>query len=234
MGRAIQEVAAEHQRFTVVGRQDVQLAEGSLAASDVAIDFSLPEGTIRLLEDAVGLGKALVIGTTGHDTEQRAAIEQAAQKIAIVKAGNFSVGVNTLFHLTALTAKLLAEDYDREVIEAHHRHKKDAPSGTAVRLVEILREATGATPADERHGRSGNTGARTDQEIGVHALRGGEIVGEHSVLFIGAGDRVELTHRAQDRRIFVDGALRAAEWVAGKTPGLYNMEDVLGFRGAAQ
>ena len=147
-------------------------------------------------------------------------------------AANFSVGVNTLFWLTRQAAQILGPDFDLEIVEVHHRLKKDAPSGTARRLAEILAEARGLDyDADARHGREGIVGARGSREIGVHAVRGGDVVGEHTVLFADVGERVELTHRASSRETFALGALRAAAWLRGRPPGLYDMEDVLGLRG---
>lgn len=226
MGQKITEIAGE-QGDSIAGTRDVGVASGSLDACDVVIDFSLPEGSLAIVREAVEADKPVVVGTTGHSEAEGDVLREAAKSIPLVWAGNYSVGVNVLFHLTRLAAGILAEGYDPEVIEAHHRHKKDAPSGTAMNLVDILRESYDG-PA--RQGREGICGPRPAQEIGVHAIRGGEIVGDHTVLFAGAGDRLELTHRAQDRRVFAEGALRAARWAISQPPGLYAMEDVLGFR----
>jgi 4-hydroxy-tetrahydrodipicolinate reductase len=172
----------------------------------------------------------MVIGTTGHSKEDRHAIEQLSNFIPMVWAGNFSTGVNLLFFLTQQAAKVLDlnSGFDPEVIEMHHRLKKDAPSGTADRLLEILKESRNASDEDISHGREGMPGERNVNEIGSHALRGGDIVGEHTVMFAGMGERIELTHRATDRVIFAAGALKAAKWVVNQPANLYSMQDVLG------
>ena len=197
---------------------------------DCVIDFSLRDATRPLAELAGNHAKPMVIGTTGHDQEDRNAIEQTASTIPMVWAGNFSTGVNLLFFLTQQASRVLDAEsgFDPEVIEMHHRHKKDAPSGTAERLLEILRESRSLTGEDVSHGRSGMVGERKPTEIGSHALRGGDVVGEHTVMFAGVGERIELTHRATDRAIFAAGSLRAAKWVVDQAPGLYSMQDVLG------
>lgn len=233
MGRAIigcaEREPARYQIAAEITRGDDAL--GLLAAGQVVIDFSSAAATIPLLEACRQAHRPVVIGATGHDQEQRAQIAAAAHEIAIVFAANFSVGVNTLFWLTRQAAKILGPDFDLEVVEVHHRLKKDAPSGTARRLVEILAEARELSyETDTRHGREGLVGARGADEIGVHAVRGGDVVGEHTVLFAAAGERVELIHRASSRDTFALGALRAAEWLIGRPPGLYDMEDVLGLR----
>ena len=153
-----------------------------------------------------------------------------AAQVPCVWAGNFSVGVNLLFALTRRAAGVLGSDYDAEVMEMHHRFKQDAPSGTAARLLEIILEERKLTAAALRHGRSGIPGARTSTEVGVHALRGGDVIGDHTVMFAGLGERIELTHKASDRAIFARGALRAAQWVVGQPPGVYDMQDVLGLK----
>ena len=178
----------------------------------------------------MSLNKPLVIGTTGHSDGERERLRTMATAVPTIWAGNYSVGVNLLFHLTQLTSSVLDEGYDAEVIEMHHRMKKDAPSGTAARLYEIILEERGLGLEALRHGRSGITGERTRTEVGIHALRGGDVVGDHTVLFAGMGERIELVHRASDRRIFAAGALRAARWALSQAPGLYDMQDVLGFR----
>lgn len=198
---------------------------------EAAIEFSSAEALGPLLAACRARKTPLVIGATGHDAAQRAAIADAAEDIAIVFAANFSVGVNTLFWLARKTAEILGPEFDLEVIETHHRLKKDAPSGTARRLVEILDEVRHLSyEADTRHGRQGMIGARPAGEIGLHAVRGGDVVGEHTVLYAGIGERIELTHRASSRETFAAGALRAAEWLRGRSPGLYDMEDVLALR----
>lgn len=232
-------IAREPERFQLyaeVGREHVgdarYLAELGHAGSTF-VDFSLPEATPAVLAVVAESGVPLVLGTTGHDADARAAIAAAAERAPIVFASNFSVGVNALFWLTRRAAEILGPEFDLEIIETHHRLKKDAPSGTARRLAEILAEARALSyEHDARHGRAGNVGARTRDEIGVHAVRGGDVVGEHTVLFAGSAERVELTHRAGSRALFALGALRAARWAAepGRAPGLYDMEDVLGLR----
>ena len=233
MGQAISACSLRQpDRFRVtaeIGRSD-HLAE-VIKAGDIVIDFSSAEMTRQMLAGCCTQGKPLVIGTTGQSGEQRDAIFQAAHEIPIVLAANFSVGVNTLFWLTRQAARILGPGFDLEVLEVHHRLKKDAPSGTARRLVEILAEARGLTYEQaSRHGRDGMVGARGSAEIGVHAVRGGDVVGEHTVLFADAGERVELVHRASSRETFALGALRAAAWLVGRLPGLYDMEDVLGLK----
>lgn len=207
--------------------------EEAIVRCDAIIDFTLPGFTSELLESAVKHGKILVMGTTGHEDSLIAAIGDASSSIPIVHAPNFSVGVNTLFWLTAKAASILGDSFDLEVIEMHHRHKKDAPSGTARRLAEILAEASGLSyDADCRHGRFGDVGARPSGEIGVHALRGGDVVGDHTVVYAADGERVELTHKASSRFTFANGAIRAAKWVRseGHRSGLFDMQDVLGLK----
>ncbi|MBP82397.1 MAG: 4-hydroxy-tetrahydrodipicolinate reductase [Verrucomicrobiales bacterium] len=207
--------------------------EEALAKSDTVIDFTLPTFTDDLIESCVDAGKALVMGTTGHDDAQLKLIRDAANSIPIIHAPNFSVGVNTLFWLTRKATEIIGSDFDLEVIEMHHRQKKDSPSGTARRLAEILAEVRELSyDNDCRHGRFGDVGARTNSEIGVHALRGGDVVGDHTVVYAGEGERVELTHKASSRLTFAKGALRAAKWLHQNEfeSGLYDMEDVLGLR----
>lgn len=195
----------------------------------VVVDFSLPAATRSNLARCLELGAPLVLGTTGLSSETRAEIEAAARQIPIVSAANYSVGVTLLTRLAGLAAKALGPGWDAELFELHHRHKRDAPSGTALRLGQAVAEATGRDL--DRHGmlsRQGDTGPRSDDEIGIMTLRGGDAVGEHTVMFVGSGERIELTHRALDRAIFARGALRAARWVVDQPPGLYDMPDVLG------
>ncbi len=200
-----------------------------ISGCDVAIDFSFREATPVLADLCGRYGKPLVIGTTGHTPEQRARILKNAEKIAIVWAGNYSVGVNLLNYLTSVAAKILGESYDVEIVEMHHRHKKDAPSGTAEKLKQIVCEARGVGEESVCYGRHGQVGGRPAGEIGVHALRGGSVVGDHTVIFAADGERLELAHKAADRKIFAFGALRAAKWAVSAAPGLYGMEDVLNF-----
>ncbi len=205
--------------------------EAGLDACAVAIDFSAREVSPRVAARMAALGRPLVIGTTGLDAEARSAIGAAAERIPLVFAPNFSIGVNTLFWLVRRAAAVLGEGFDIEIVEMHHNQKKDAPSGTAARLAEILCEARGLDPArDVRHGREGLVGARPRAEIGMHALRGGDVVGDHTVHFAAAGERLEISHRASTRDTFARGALRAARWALDQKPGLYSMEDVLGLR----
>jgi 4-hydroxy-tetrahydrodipicolinate reductase len=203
-------------------------ADASAAAScDVLIDFTRPEGTLANLKHA----RAMVIGTTGFSSNQKNAIAEAAKRIPIVMAANFAVGVNAVYKLAETAAKILGEEYDVEIIEAHHRHKVDAPSGTALKLGEVVAQALGRKLGDvASHGRHGDTGERPAKEIGFHAIRGGDIVGEHTVLFAGVGERIEIVVRSQSRATYAVGALRAAKWLRGEPPGLYDMFDVLGLR----
>ena len=202
------------------------------AQADVVIDFSAPEGTLQNARTATGAGCAVVIGTTGLKEADKVAIAELARNGArIVMAPNMSVGVNLLFHLCNTVTPLLGADYDIEVVEMHHNLKRDAPSGTAVRLGEILAEASGMDyKRDTRHGRVGDVGKRTRKEIGMHALRGGDVVGDHTVIFATNGERIELTHKASSRETFAKGALRAAKFLAKAKPGLYDMQDVLGLK----
>jgi len=204
----------------------------ALAASDVAIDFSVPAATLALLPQVVQARVPCVIGTTGFDAAGRAQIERAAERVAIVFAPNFSVAVNVLAQLVREAAQRLGPGFDAEIVELHHAAKRDAPSGTALRLAEAVAAGRGlaSDAARERFvlARAGETGAREPGTIGLQALRGGDNPGEHSVLFLGSGERLELAHRAMTRDHFVRGALRAALWVVGRGPGLYGMDQVLG------
>jgi 4-hydroxy-tetrahydrodipicolinate reductase len=177
------------------------------------------------------LGKALVIGTTGHADDERPAIAAIGAEIPIVWSSNFSTGVNALFWLTRKAAEILGPSFDLEVVEMHHRLKQDAPSGTARTLAQVLANVRGQQLSEVlRHGRQGITGERTATEIGMHSLRGGDVVGDHTVILAAPGERVELSHRASSRETFAEGALRAAEWVIRQPPGLYDMQDVLGLK----
>jgi 4-hydroxy-tetrahydrodipicolinate reductase len=203
--------------------------EEALAVADALIDFTRPAGTLAHLEACERLGKAMVIGTTGFSDQQKLRIADAGNRIPVVMAPNMAVGVNVLFKLAAIAAKSLGDGYDVEIIEAHHRHKIDAPSGTALKLGEAVAAALGRElAACARHGRHGETGERDPKTIGFHAIRGGDIVGEHTVLFAGAGERLELTVRSSSRVTYALGALRAAKFLFGRAPGLYDMFDVLG------
>lgn len=203
-----------------------------LARCDVLVDFSAPEHLRGILEahGAALAGRGIVIGTTGLDEATRAAVDATARRSAVLVAANFSVGVNVLLELARRAARALdAAEFDVEITEAHHRHKADAPSGTALALGRAVAEGRGTSLDDARRdGRSGHSGERPRGEIGFHALRGGEIVGEHEVAFIGASERITLGHIASDRVLFAEGALRAARWIAGRQAGSYTMADVLG------
>ncbi len=196
-------------------------------AADVMVDFALADGFAARVECYAQHGVACVLGATGVDAAGLAAVQRAAARIAIVHAPNFSVGVNLLCALTRHAAGVLREAYDIEIIEMHHRNKKDAPSGTAVRLAEMVDEGRG-TPLPRVHGREGLCGARPSGELAIHALRGGDVVGDHTVIFAGDGERIELTHKASTRDTFARGALHAARFVAHAAPGAYSMADVLG------
>lgn len=230
MGRVLLDAAKEF-NLDVTAALDAgdDLAAG-LANADVIVDFSSHQATRTVLEFAFAQGKAVVIGTTGHSAEAKADLLKLAAKIPCVWAGNYSVGVNLLFALTRRAASVLGADYDAEVIEMHHRFKKDAPSGTAARLLEIILEERKLNASAVRHGRHGITGERTSTEVGMHALRGGDVVGDHTVIYAALGERVELTHKASDRGIFARGALRAAQWIVNQRAGVYDMQDVLGLK----
>jgi len=201
----------------------------ALAGADVLVDFTRPEASMAYLAACRKTGTKLVIGTTGFSAEQKQAIQEAAGDTAIVFAPNMSVGVTLLINLVQAAAKVLSEGYDIEVIEAHHRHKIDAPSGTALRLGEATAAALGRDLAQcAVYGREGVTGERDPSTIGFATVRGGDVVGDHTVLFAGIGERVELTHKASSRATFALGALRAAKFLTGKTAGLFDMQDVLG------
>ncbi len=203
----------------------------AIAAGDVLIDFTRPAGTIEHLEACARLGKSIVIGTTGLSEALRKAVLQAGRKIPIAMSPNFAVGVNAVFKLAEVAAAILGDDFDVEIIEAHHRHKVDAPSGTALKLGEIIAATLKRDLEKEaKHGRHGDTGARPAKQIGFHAIRGGDIVGEHTVIFAGAGERVEVTIRSQSRMTYALGALRAAKWLKDRPAGLYDMADVLGMK----
>lgn len=225
MGHAVCSVAQSTEEMVIAAT----LERGTTAPSpddyDVIVDFTQADATAEICRVSVAAAKPLVCGTTGHSVQQFAELQRAAQSVAVVHAANFSVGVNALFSLTRLAADLLGDEFDLEIVETHHRSKKDAPSGTAKRLLDVLQGTRALTVL---HGRQGITGTRRANEIGIHAVRGGDVVGDHTVIFAGRGERVELTHRASNRETFAIGAMRAARWVVGKPPGLYSMEDVLG------
>ncbi len=205
---------------------DVKTALGNAA---VVVDFSAPEATADVLRAAAATNTACVVGTTGLTTEAKLALDEAVKIVPVVAAPNMSAGVQVLGYLLREAIRLLGPGFDVEIIEAHHSQKVDAPSGTAMRFAEIAAQSLGVA-LDEavRHGRQGAPGARASSEIGLHAVRGGDIVGDHTILLAGQGERIELVHRASSRMVFASGALRAARWVVGKPPGRYSMADVLG------
>jgi len=230
MGQAVA-AAARDMGVAIGAAVDVgdDLAAGA-SRGEVIVDFSSHAATRAVLELAVAQRKPIVLGTTGHSAAEKQQLLALARQVPCVWAGNFSVGVNMLFALTRRAAAVLGSDYDVELVEMHHRFKKDAPSGTAARLLEIVLEERKLGAEALRHGREGITGERTPTEVGIHALRGGDVVGDHTVIFAALGERLELTHKASDRGIFARGALRAAQWVVTQPPGVYDMQDVLGLK----
>ncbi len=205
--------------------------EAALAAADVLIDFTRPESTLAHLGACARLGKAMVIGTTGFTEAQKARVAEAAKRVALVMAPNMAVGVNVTFKLAETAARILGDAYDVEIVEAHHRHKIDAPSGTALKLGEVVARALGRDLSDcAVYGRQGETGERDPKAIGFHSIRGGDIVGEHTVIFAGAGERVEVAVRSSSRMTYALGALRAAKFLRGRKSGLFDMFDVLGLK----
>jgi 4-hydroxy-tetrahydrodipicolinate reductase len=252
MGKRIVALAYESNQFDIVGavdyaeHPDLGKDIGTLAGigviniplsanypenADVMIDFSLPQAADKSINYCVNKGVTLVMGTTGLSDEQTAKLKDAAGKIAIVQATNMSLGMNLLFATVGKVAKALGEPYDIEIVEAHHRFKKDAPSGTALSLAEAICEEAGRDyPGSLVHGREGKEATRKEGTIGMHAIRGGDIVGEHSVIYSTLGETVTISHSAHTRDTFVRGALRAAEWIVSQKPRLYNMQDVLGLK----
>jgi 4-hydroxy-tetrahydrodipicolinate reductase len=203
----------------------------ALSGVEVLIDFTRPEGTLAHLDACLAHRKAMVIGTTGFNDAQKARIAEGARRIPIAMSPNFAIGVNVVFRLAQTAAAALGDAYDVEIVEAHHRHKVDAPSGTALKLGELIAGALGRDLGKvATHGRQGDTGERPAKAIGFHAIRGGDIVGEHTVIFAGAGERVEIAVRSHSRQTYAAGALRAARWLHGRPPGLYDMFDVLGLK----
>ncbi|NLA74452.1 MAG: 4-hydroxy-tetrahydrodipicolinate reductase, partial [Deltaproteobacteria bacterium] len=231
--------ASEHPDSPVIGQDAGQTAgvgikgvkissslETITGPGDVIIDFTLPQATMANVKRAASSGKAIVIGTTGLSENEIKEIKRSSEKVPIVLAPNMSVGVNVMFKIAAQMAKILGSDYDMEIVEAHHRLKKDAPSGTAIGLAKVLSEATGRDLSRSAvYSRHGITGERRDDEIGIQAVRAGDIAGDHTVLFGGIGERLELTHRAHNRDNFARGAVRAAKWIKNKKSGLYDMQD---------
>ena len=232
MGEALLRCAKAIPELEVVGAIDQgDDLRAVIAKGDAVIDFSFHNATAGIAELCAQHGKALVIGTTGHNDTETFEIRKSVEKIPIVWASNYSTGVNTLFWLTRKAAEILGPAFDLEVVEMHHRLKRDAPSGTAKTLAEILAEVRHLHLNEAaRHGRQGIVGERTASEIGIHSLRGGDVVGDHTVIFANTGERLELTHKASSRDTFANGALRAAQWVVQQKPGLYDMQDVLGLK----
>lgn len=232
MGQALIRCASEDPTLQITAEVDADdNLHTALALCDGVIDFSATHITAHVAKACAEAGKFLVIGTTGHELADRQLIAQSAEKIPLVFSPNYSAGVNTLFWLTRKAAEILGPSFDLEVVEMHHRLKKDAPSGTARHLAEILAEVRQLDYAEAaRHGRAGIVGERTPNEIGIHALRGGDVVGDHTVIYAAPGERLELAHRASNRDTFARGALRAAQWAAAQPPGLYDMQDVLGLK----
>ncbi len=232
MGRALVAGVSRNPDLQVVGEIDLGAELLTvIKEGDVVIDFSFHDATLAIAQACADHGKPLVIGTTGHSADDKSKITPLKSRIPIVWASNYSTGVNTLFWLTRKAAEILGPGFDLEVIEMHHRLKKDAPSGTATTLAEILAEVRKQHLKEViRHGRHGIVGERTATEIGMHSLRGGDVVGDHTVVFAANGERVELTHKASSRETFATGALRAAQWIVKQKPGLYDMQDVLGLK----
>lgn len=244
MGRCVLEHALSDARFAIaaalttiedrsrrstlrLGDIEVALRDSLETACDVLIDFTVATGTMGWLEVCQSRRIPMVIGTTGHDDKQLSRIRAAAQHLPIVRAANFSVGINALLTVLGRLARELGDAYDIEIVETHHRHKQDAPSGTALLLLDELLRETGRTRADAVFGRHGRSGERPSRQIGVHAVRMGEIIGRHEIHISGPGETLTLGHTAQSRDAFARGALRAAAWIVGRPPGLYSMRDVL-------
>ena len=232
MGQTLVACAERHPELQVAGQID--LGDDLLPLIkevDVVVDFSFHDATAQFAAVCAEHRKALVIGTTGHSDAEKSQISSLKTNIPMVWASNYSTGVNTLFWLTRKAAEILGPNFDVEVVEMHHRTKKDAPSGTAATLAEILAAVRKQQLSKViRHGRLGIVGERTPAEIGMHSLRGGDVVGDHTVIFAASGERLELTHKASSRETFAHGALRAAQWVVRQKPGLYDMQDVLGLK----
>ena len=227
-------IGADAGELAALGKLGVALS-GDLATVleqfDVLIDFTHPSVTLRNLALCRQAGKAMIIGTTGFSAEEKQLLAEAGKEIPIVFAANFSVGVNLCLKLLDTAARVLGDEVDIEIIEAHHRHKVDAPSGTALRMGEVVAQALGRDLAEVAvYGREGQTGARERQTIGFATVRAGDVVGDHTVLFAGDGERVEITHKASSRMTFAKGAVRAALWLEGRKAGLYDMQDVLDLR----
>jgi 4-hydroxy-tetrahydrodipicolinate reductase len=232
MGQALIACAPNFRELEIAGQVDLgDELSAVIAKGDVVIDFSSHTATADVVELCAKNNKAVVIGTTGHSDSEKSQIANRKSQIPMVWASNFSTGVNTLFWLTRKAAEILGPDFDLEIVEMHHRLKKDAPSGTAKTLAEILADVRKLHPdRAARHGRAGIVGERTPAEIGIHSVRGGDVVGDHTVIFANTGERLELTHKASSRDTLANGALRAALWAVKQKPGLYDMQDVLGLK----
>ncbi len=227
VGHDAGEVAgAGHAGIRITDNRDIAFGE-----ADVIIDFTSPESTLKNIEDAARLGKAIVVGTTGFSHQQREHIKELSKKVRLVLAPNMSVGINLLLKLVYDAVSKVGHDYDIEIIEAHHRQKKDAPSGTAIRISEVVADALGSNLEEVAvYERKGIIGERKPGEIGIQTIRAGDIVGDHTVLLGGPGERIEITHKASSRQTFAVGAVKAALWLAGKENGQYDMQDVLGLK----
>jgi len=237
--------ALEHQGMSVIGADAGEVAgvgklnipiSGQLESVcedfDILIDFTVAAATVENMEVCAASGRKMIIGTTGLNEKDKARLKDLASTIAVVYATNFSVGVNATFRLLEVATQIFGDTVDIEIIESHHRHKVDAPSGTALTMGEVIADSLGRDLSEVAvYGREGATGGRSRETIGFHSLRAGDIVGEHTVVFAGAGERLEITHRAQSRANFAEGAVRAASWIGGQEKGLFDMRDVLGLRG---
>lgn len=232
MGQALLHCAANIPAIKVAAQIDMgDDLSNVIDSADVLIDFTFHETTVGFAELCASHKKAMVIGTTGHSETEKQALIALSKRVPMVWTSNFSTGVNALFWLTRKAAEILGPDYDLEVVEMHHRFKKDAPSGTAKSLAQILADVRKQQLEKViRYGREGIVGERTSTEIGMHSLRGGDVVGDHTVIFSNIGERVELTHKASSRDTFANGALRAAQWITGQKPGIYDMQNVLGLK----
>ena len=229
LGKVILEVAQSQADLAVKGATRSDPVDKLIMGADVVIDVTTPAATIAVARLCSESRTPLVVGTTGHNQEQFEALRLVSQSCPVLVAPNFSLGVNLLFWMAETAGAKLGKDFDVEIVELHHRLKKDAPSGTAKRLADLIAAARQLSyEKNTRHGREGMVGERPSDEIGVHAVRGGDIIGEHTVLFAGLGERVELTHRASSRETFARGAIQAARWIVGQDPGMYDMQDVLG------
>lgn len=231
MGQAVEACALESPQWEIVGRVDIgDDLVSAIKDAEVVIDFSAPSAIYTLVEVCKKRQIPIVSGTTGLSVKEMQLLEEASKVIPIVWSSNFSIGVNALFWLVEQAQKILGQGFDIEIVELHHKYKKDSPSGTALTLANILAKSRGISETAFTYGRYGMKGPREENELGLHAIRGGDVVGEHMVIFLGMGERLELIHRASSRKTFALGALRAAGWVIDKRPALYSMLDVLGLK----